>query len=93
MSTQKFYDCNGGPAFAVPEPCEHGGMTLRDYFAAKAMHAEISTAGMEPEAAMALSEAADEAGQTIEQRIAFNAYRIADAMLQARAQGETADGR
>lgn len=85
----ELFEKSGGAAFPIDTAnVTFFGMTVRDYFAAKAMHAEISTAGMEPEAAMALSEAADEAGQTIEQRIAINAYRIADAMLQARAQGE-----
>jgi hypothetical protein len=61
-------------------------MTLRDYFAAKAMHAEIVTSCSDatPEAARALHDAAAEAGQTVAERIAFNAYRIADAMLAER---------
>ena len=38
----------GGPAFPTTKPLEHWGdpnqgMTLRDYFAAKAMHARLTT--------------------------------------------------
>lgn len=84
---------DGGPAFPQPgEQYEKGGdlvarswdgpgMTLRDYFAAKVMHAEVVTAGAVEEAAIALNEAADAAGQSIEQRIAFLSYQMADAML------------
>jgi hypothetical protein len=62
------------------------GMSLRDYFAAKAMHAEIlTTAGdTTPEAGDALVSAAARHGRTVEQQIAFNAYAMADAMLAAR---------
>lgn len=86
---------------AFPRPCGHtgggagawsigsdaqDGMTLRDYFAAKAMQAEIVTSCSDatPRSASALYEAARANGQTVEQRIAFNAYRIADAMLTER---------
>lgn len=86
---------DGGPAFpfdyGVPETedhpgyqASHPGMSLRDYFAAKAMHAELNTAGQHKAAAIALKAAAEQAGQTIEQRIAFNAYALADAMIAAR---------
>ena len=61
----------GGPAFPVPDidgskVCE--GMTLRDYFAAKAMQADVSaeTWGGDYEAT------------------ALQSYAIADAMLKAR---------
>ncbi len=72
----------GGPAF----PCEtlgvdqHGeyrkpyeGMTLRDYFAAKAMQGMLSANG-------------DENGflEYEEKTVAKNAYKLADAMLKAR---------
>ena len=59
----------GGPAF----PCdpttypEAKGMTLRDYFAAKAMQAEVSTWG---------------STNPIER--AKDAYKLADAMMEAR---------
>lgn len=77
---------NGGPAFPrqasfyVPS-AGHPGMLLRDYFAAKAMLAELNTAGISQDSADALQESARDSGQTIEQRIAENAYRMADAML------------
>jgi hypothetical protein len=65
---------------------ESPGMFLRDYFAAKAMQAEIITTFSDatPEAARAFLLAADAAGQTVQERVAFNAYVIADAMLKAR---------
>jgi hypothetical protein len=67
----------------------HNGMGLRDWFAGQLAAAEVSSAGANWEAAKALAEAAHEAGQTIEQRIAFNAYRIADAMLARRSLSST----
>lgn len=86
---------NGGQAFPTPashhayangdvmfQPVE--GMTLRDYFAAKAMHAEVNTAGAVEEAAVALCKAAECAGRSIPDQIAHNAYMLADAMLKAR---------
>ena len=83
---------DGGPAFpGIPEGWNvdgtvraYGGMSLRDYFAIHFAHAELVTAGMEQDAAIVLAEAADEAGQTIEERIAFNGYKLADAMLAER---------
>jgi hypothetical protein len=63
------------------------GMSLRDYFAAKAMEAEIITSCSDatPKAADDLANAAMLSGQTIIERIAYNAYRMADAMIKARA--------
>ena len=66
----------GGPAFPVPDidgsaVCE--GMTLRDYFAAKAMQG--------------ICVSKDEAGTLVNHGydwITGEAYRIADAMLKAR---------
>lgn len=80
---------NGGPAFGHGDRVNGGdpGMSLRDYFAAKAMHAELNTAGAFEEPALALVEAAELAGQTILERIAFNSYAVADAMLAERAKG------
>lgn len=62
------------------------GMDLRDYFAAKAMHAEIVTTFSDatPEAAELFTKAAAGCGHTPEQHLAFNAHKIADAMLEAR---------
>lgn len=76
---------NGEPAFPrTGFRREVEGMSLRDYFAAKFAHAEMVTCGMSPEPAQALAEAAEKAGQTIEQRVAFISYRLADAMLAQR---------
>lgn len=85
---------DGGPAFPVQElesdindnqyiSASHG-MSLLDHFAGLAMHAELSTAGMECEAAHALRAAALANGQTVEQRIACNSYGVAEAMLAER---------
>lgn len=84
---------DGGPAFPIqgitvlpngdqiwPEP----GMSLRDYFAIKFAHAEVMTAGAFEEPRAVLVEAAAKNGQSVEDRIAFNAYRLADAMIAAR---------
>ncbi len=70
---------NGGPAFGIQSLTQNaqshrveGGVTIRDYFAA---HAVIGLfAGDERSA-----------GDFDEQLIAANAYRLADAMLKARA--------
>lgn len=72
---------DGGPAF--PQPCDEtgacsnnefgqvgGGMTLRDYFAAKAMQAYLA---LDAELSWPLAVHAD------------SAYKVADAMLQERA--------
>lgn len=90
---------DGGPAFPhspVYVGAEEGwatqfGMTLRDYFAAKAMQAEIisSCSDATPESAKALIQAAWLNGQTAIDRIASNAYLMADAMLKARDASDT----
>jgi hypothetical protein len=67
----------GGPAFPNPaladpgfsSPTDLTGMTLRDYFAAKAMQGELSDGGAE---------------RHDETRLADWCYRMADAMLKAR---------
>ena len=74
---------NGGPAFPVPllpgqswqgmAPCD--GMTLRDYFAAKAMQAYFT----EPNVGF---------GSDVIEAGSRAAYRIADAMLKARGDTE-----
>jgi hypothetical protein len=67
----------GGPAFPVPglhENNDYDGMTLRDYFAAKAMQAMIQTPPTKwPEDMMGRS-------------ISVCAYEMADSMLKAREQ-------
>jgi hypothetical protein len=80
---------DGGPAHPTNETnyklhYSGSGLSVRDYFAAKAMHAELTTASLSDANCEALIEAAAKAGMTIEQRIAFNSYELADAMLAAR---------
>lgn len=65
---------DGGPAFpsTITDDSLHvGGMSLRDYFAAKAMQAQIANP---------LNLGSDEAHRLIAER----AYRLADAMINAR---------
>jgi hypothetical protein len=48
----------GGPAFPVPglhENNDYDGMTLRDYFAAKAMQAMIPLSGVTPQTAASVA--------------------------------------
>jgi len=73
----------GGPAFPQVEldqvtgnPCDqHSGMTLRDYFAAKAMQGLITSASLNRTESW-----------YDEERVAESAYKMADAMLKARDQ-------
>ena len=67
---------NNPPAFPYEERTTQGsrnhfGMTLRDYFAAKAMHVLLST---------------PEFHEETDDTIATASYHIADAMLEAREQ-------
>jgi hypothetical protein len=85
-----------GPAFPVMPPADetgrcavgypypNEGMSLREYFAAKAMHAELMTCGKPGKACDALVRSAKNAGRSPEEQIAWNAYQMADAMLVAR---------
>ena len=80
----------GGPAFPTEDKNrkeDYGtyGMTLRDYFAGMAMHTELMTCGVPSESHDALISACSEAGLDPIERMADNAYAIADAMLKARA--------
>ena len=61
----------GGPAFPCPTISigQHQGMTLRDYFAAKAMTGLLT---------------AEIVGEYSNEHVAEISYRIADAMLEAR---------
>ena len=60
---------DGGPAFPATYPCGPSGMTLRDYFAAKALQGLCSVTGV------------DFGGPDEVARIT---YKLADAMLAAR---------
>jgi len=78
----------GGPAFPREDYQLNGaggklgqeGMTLRDYFAAKAMQARMS----DYKSMMSLVEYAEKADQVLSKVIAEQAYDMADAMLKAR---------
>lgn len=64
---------DGGPAFPASYPCGPSGMTLRDYFAAKALQPMLGATakpGMSTERAARI--------------VAQAAYEMADAMLAAR---------
>lgn len=95
---------DGGPAFPRPvsEDTRNGtlregnevidaqhGMSLRDYFAAKAMHAEFVTTFSDttPQSAEIFLKQSEKRGHTPEQHLAFNAYKVADAMLAERRKG------
>lgn len=82
---------DGGPAFPRPASAlihdeaesldAQDGMTLRDYFAAKAMQAQMivtTFSDATPKSAEAFKKGCDEHA---EQHLAAIAYRIADAML------------
>lgn len=65
----------GGPAFPTTKPLDswddpYQGMTLRDYFAAKAMQGRLAT-----------TETYDDLHWNV---LAIDAYKMADAMLKAR---------
>ena len=94
MTDSPYFFDHGGPAFPALDLGEqdfsqrgaYSGMTLRDYFAAKAMAALIVEppwyVGSEAVVSrLAADHTADEA-----ERYATAAYRIADAMLKARGQ-------
>jgi hypothetical protein len=65
-------------------PWADAGMSLRDYFAARAMHALLITDTVPGPACDALLEAAAKAGREPLDHLALNAYQCADAMLRAR---------
>lgn len=64
------------PIYSTPESFdEHGGMTLRDYFAAKALQGMLSNPGSDSSGTWQDAESSAVAGA---------AYDYADAMLKAR---------
>jgi hypothetical protein len=65
----------GGSAFPLTTDYREGGMTLRDYFAAKAMQAILS--------AETVQEGLAKNKSTLEKLSAYT-YKIADKMLEAR---------
>ena len=60
----------GGPAFPIEKPPFHNGMSLRDYFAAKALQGVMACNGVYED----------------EKKLARWCYEQADAMLEAREQ-------
>jgi hypothetical protein len=64
----------GGPAFPIHWQTHENGMTMRDYFAAKAMHAALMT--VKPQKGNTMDDVVTHAATT--------AYLVADAMLKAR---------
>ena len=75
----------GGPAFPVPglhENNDYDGMTLRDYFAAKAMQSIL----LHYDAATSFEEDEVNDSEGMPSLIAVDAYIMADAMLKARGQ-------
>lgn len=79
------YGGHPDPAAGDPEMQSQEGMSLRDHFAGLAMLAHLITDTVPGPACDALLDAAAEAGQEPLERIAFNAYECADAMLKERA--------
>ena len=78
---------NGGPAFSHHN---HDGMTLRDYFAAKAMQAIITKEGCTADNVTHVLIGKDPVldVQMFADQDARRAYIIADAMLAARKEGK-----
>lgn len=72
----------GGPAFPHPDYLAQGwqGMTVRDYFAAKAMAAMTS----DYERVASIARESQRQGHTYAAEVALQAYVLADAMLKAR---------
>ncbi len=66
--------------------CDDDGMTLRDYFAAKAMASMLLAASTTENMAMLITEKArtNNFDVTAEEWISESAYAVADAMLEAR---------
>ena len=72
---------DGGPAFPnVWEDNPSQGMFLRDHFAGLAMQAFAS----DPQMAIGIREAAEDAGIEAPEMMARTAYRLADAMIYER---------
>ena len=74
-----------GPATDPRSQISGGGMSLRDYFAAKAMQSILLAVSTNTDAAMALDEGAGTNRVSHTDRMALEAYSVADAMIKARA--------
>lgn len=81
---------DGGPAFPTPtHNLQNDGMTLRDYFAAKAMQAMLQSGYFGPQVSDALYEG-DGKTRVMDKALclAEGAYEMADAMLSMRTKHE-----
>lgn len=85
---------DGGPAFPCMErggnglDLTHAGMSLRDYFAAKAMHALVVEPPWEHGSTASVHKWSEGfTGNNPLDRFAFASYAMADAMLAARQKG------
>ena len=84
---------DGGPANPAPalgernfaDPAVYTGISIRDLFACFGMLGELMTACLSQDNAQALADAAEAAGRGVEAQVAFNAFSLADAMLEERA--------
>ena len=74
---------NNPPAFPNPHLRDDSGMTLRDYFAAKAMQGYISAKAWHPDFVFPTAFNFEE-GKRAADAVAVSAYKWADAMLKAR---------
>lgn len=77
---------DGGPAFPTPaHNLQNDGMTLRDYFAAKAMQAMLQSGNFGPKLSDALYYG-DDMDRVMDKSasLAEGAYEMADAMLSTR---------
>lgn len=74
---------NNPPAFPIPFETHNDGMTLRDYFAARAMQGYISAKAWHPDFVYPTDFNFD-AGERAADAVAVAAYQYADAMLKAR---------
>lgn len=77
---------DGGPAFPCPLPHSDSGMTLRDYFAAKAMQSLIFRNG----SALFETHCEPPVVRYYHSNLAADAYVMADAMLAARGKAVSA---
>lgn len=73
-----------GLAFSDNDKDSNGGMSLRDYFAAKAMQGIITGINTSTEHNIVFSDAARNEGISQYEFVSRYSYQIADAMLEAR---------
>jgi hypothetical protein len=73
------------PAFPNPHLRDDSGITMRDYFAARAMQGYISARGWHPDFVFPEDFNFD-AGKRAADAVSVSAYKWADAMLKAREQ-------